>query len=413
MTQSLFIKTLLERGYIHQCTDMDGLDQKMNNEIVPAYIGFDATADSLHVGSLLPIMMLRHLQKCGHKPIVLMGGATTRVGDPSGKDESRKMLNDDDIEKNITGIKKVFEQFLKFGKGKTDAIIINNNDWLKDINYIEFLRDYGKNFSVNRMLTFESVKLRLDRQQPLTFLEFNYMLLQAYDFMELNRKMNVSLQMGGSDQWGNIVNGVELSRRVNNSQVYGLTVPLLTTASGAKMGKTADGAVWLNQDRLADFDYWQFWRNTEDADVIKFLKLFTELPMEEIAKLEKLQGAEINSAKEILANEATKLCRGEKASLSAQKTANDTFSGNALGADLPTLSKTQSELNKGIGLLTILTEFGFTSSNGDARRQIQGGAVKVNDTKINDTNYIINKDNIINDTIKISVGKKKIGVIKI
>lgn len=413
MTQSLFIKTLLERGYIHQCTDMTGLDQKMNNETVPAYIGFDATADSLHVGSLLPIMMLRHLQKCGHKPIVLMGGATTRVGDPSGKDESRKMLNDDDIEKNITGIKKVFEQFLKFGNGKTDAIIINNNDWLKDINYIEFLRDYGKNFSVNRMLTFESVKLRLDRQQPLTFLEFNYMLLQAYDFMELNRKMNVSLQMGGSDQWGNIVNGVELSRRVNNSQVYGLTVPLLTTASGAKMGKTADGAVWLNQDRLADFDYWQFWRNTEDADVIKFLKLFTELPMEEIAKLEKLQGAEINSAKETLANEATKLCRGEKASLSAQKTANDTFSGNALGADLPTLSKTQSELNKGIGLLAILTEFGFTSSNGDARRQIQGGAVKVNDTKIEDINYIINKDSIINDTIKISVGKKKIGVIKI
>ncbi|MDB2405054.1 tyrosine--tRNA ligase, partial [Alphaproteobacteria bacterium] len=389
MTQSLFIKTLLERGFIHQCTDMDGLDKKMNNEVVPTYIGFDVTADSLHIGSLLPIMMLRYLQKCGHKPIVLMGGATTRVGDPSGKNESRKMLSDDDIKKNMTGIKKIFEQFLTFGDGKTDAVMVNNDDWLKDINYIEFLRDYGKNFSVNRMLTFDSVKLRLDRQQPLSFLEFNYMLLQAYDFMELNRKMNVGLQMGGSDQWGNIVNGVELSRRINNSQVYGLTVPLLTTASGAKMGKTADGAVWLNQERLSDFDYWQFWRNTEDDDVSKFLKLFTELPMSEIAKLEKLQGAEINSAKEILANEATKLCRGENASLSAQKTANDTFSGAGLGADLPTLPKTQPELDNGLGLLSILTEFGFTDSNGDARRQIQGGAVKINDVKIQDTNYII------------------------
>ena len=413
MTQSLFIKTLLERGFIHQCTDMDGLDKKMNNEVVPAYIGFDVTADSLHIGSLLPIMMLRYLQKCGHKPIVLMGGATTRVGDPSGKDESRKILSDDDIKKNMTGIKKIFEQFLTFGDGKTDAVMVNNDDWLKDINYIEFLRDYGKNFSVNRMLTFDSVKLRLDRQQPLSFLEFNYMLLQAYDFMELNRKMNVGLQMGGSDQWGNIVNGVELSRRINNSQVYGLTVPLLTTASGAKMGKTADGAVWLNQERLSDFDYWQFWRNTEDADVSKFLKLFTELPMSEIAKLEKLQGAEINSSKEILANEATKLCRGENASLSAQKTANDTFSGAGLGADLPTLPKSQPELDNGLGLLSILTEFGFTDSNGDARRQIQGGAVKINDVKIQDTNYIINNDDLVDGTIKVSVGKKKIGVIKI
>jgi len=413
MTQSLFIKTLLERGFIHQCTDMDGLDKKMNNEVVPTYIGFDVTADSLHIGSLLPIMMLRYLQKCGHKPIVLMGGATTRVGDPSGKNESRKMLSDDDIKKNMTGIKKIFEQFLTFGDGKTDAVMVNNDDWLKDINYIEFLRDYGKNFSVNRMLTFDSVKLRLDRQQPLSFLEFNYMLLQAYDFMELNRKMNVGLQMGGSDQWGNIVNGVELSRRINNSQVYGLTVPLLTTASGAKMGKTADGAVWLNQERLSDFDYWQFWRNTEDDDVSKFLKLFTELPMSEIAKLEKLQGAEINSAKEILANEATKLCRGENASLSAQKTANDTFSGAGLGADLPTLPKTQPELDNGLGLLSILTEFGFTDSNGDARRQIQGGAVKINDVKIQDTNYIINNNDLVDGTIKVSVGKKKIGVIKI
>lgn len=413
MTQSLFIKTLLERGFIHQCTDMDGLDKKMNNEVVPTYIGFDVTADSLHIGSLLPIMMLRYLQKCGHKPIVLMGGATTRVGDPSGKNESRKMLSDDDIKKNMTGIKKIFEQFLTFGDGKTDAVMVNNDDWLKDINYIEFLRDYGKNFSVNRMLTFDSVKLRLDRQQPLSFLEFNYMLLQAYDFMELNRKMNVGLQMGGSDQWGNIVNGVELSRRINNSQVYGLTVPLLTTASGAKMGKTADGAVWLNQERLSDFDYWQFWRNTEDDDVSKFLKLFTELPMSEIAKLERLQGAEINSAKEILANEATKLCRGENASLSAQKTANDTFSGAGLGADLPTLPKTQPELDNGLGLLSILTEFGFTDSNGDARRQIQGGAVKINDVKIQDTNYIINNNDLVDGTIKVSVGKKKIGVIKI
>ncbi|MGB1361566.1 MAG: tyrosine--tRNA ligase, partial [Alphaproteobacteria bacterium] len=409
MVQSLFIKTLQERGFIHQCTDMEELDKQMNSSVVPAYIGFDATADSLHVGSLLPIMMLRHLQKSGHKPIVLMGGGTTKVGDPSGKDESRKMLTDADIQSNMDGIKKIFEQFLTFGDGETDAIMVNNDDWLCDINYIEFLRDYGKHFSVNRMLSFDSVKLRLEREQPLSFLEFNYMLLQAYDFMELNRKMNVGLQMGGSDQWGNIVNGVELTRRVSGEQVFGLTVPLLTTSSGAKMGKTADGAVWLNKERLSDFDYWQFWRNTEDADVGKFLKLFTELSLEEIAKLESLEGAEINEAKKILANEVTRICRGEEAAISAQKTAEETFVSGGLGEDLPTIEKSTSDLDGGLGLLSVLTEFGFTQSNGDARRQVQGGAVKVNDEKIDDVNYSLSQDDITDGVIKIALGKKKIG----
>lgn len=413
MIQSAFIQTLSDRGFIHQCTDINALDEKMRTHIVPAYIGFDATADSLHVGSLLPIMMLRHLQKTGHKPVVLMGGGTTRVGDPSGKDTSRKILTPDDIYHNMQGIKKVFEQFLTFGDGATDAVMLNNDDWLKDINYIEFLRDYGRHFSVNRMLSFDSVKLRLDREQPLSFLEFNYMLLQAYDFMELNRKNGVGLQMGGSDQWGNIVNGVELTRRVNGEQVFGLTVPLLTTASGAKMGKTASGAVWLNSEKLSDFDYWQFWRNTEDADVEKFLKLFTELPMDEIAKLSKLQGADINHAKVILANACTAMCRGKQAALSAQKTAEKTFAEGGIGDDLPTLNKTLADLQAGIGVLSVLTEIGFTTSNGDARRQVQGGAVKINDKKISDPQTQITDTDIQNGTVKISVGKKKIGLVKV
>ncbi len=411
--QSQFLTTLTQRGFIHQCTDMDALDSKMQSSIVSAYIGFDATADSLHVGSLLPIMMLRHLQKSGHKPIVLMGGGTTRVGDPSGKDKSRKILTPDDIYHNMQGVKKIFEQFLTFGDGPTDAVMVNNDDWLKDINYIEFLRDYGRHFSVNRMLSFDSVKLRLDREQPLSFLEFNYMLLQAYDFMELNRKNGVSLQMGGSDQWGNIVNGVELTRRISGVQVFGLTVPLMTTASGAKMGKTAAGAIWLNTEKLSDFDYWQFWRNTEDADVGRFLKLFTEIPMDEITTLESLQGADINQAKIMLANACTALCRGTDASKKAQHTANKTFAQGGVGDDLPTLYKTKQDMAQGVGLLSVLTELGFTKSNGDARRQIQGGAVKINGVKVNACDTQITPQDMVHNTVKISLGKKKIGLIKI
>ena len=413
MVQSLFIKTLQERGFIHQCTDLDALDTLMSKGVVPSYIGFDATADSLHVGSLLPIMMLRHLQNAGHKPVVLMGGGTTRVGDPTGKDVSRKMLTEDDIAKNMAGIKEIFEQFLSFGEGETDAVMVDNYDWLKNINYLEFLRDYGKHFTINRMLSFESVKLRLSREQPLSFLEFNYMLLQGYDFMHLQKEMNCSLQMGGSDQWGNIINGIELSRRVNSAEVYGLTTPLLTTASGGKMGKTEGGAVWLNKARLSDFDYWQFWRNTEDADVGRFLRLFTELPLDEIAKLEALEGADINSAKIVLANEATAMCRGVEASKLAQETANTTFAEGGLGADLLTIEKMQSEIDAGLGILAILTEFGFTASNGEARRQVQGGGVKINNVKIEDVNAKITADDIIDGVLKVSLGKKKHGIVKV
>lgn len=413
MVQSQFLHTLSTRGFIHQCTDMDALDAKMMGGIVPSYIGFDATADSLHVGSLLPIMMLRHLQKSGHKPIVVMGGGTTRVGDPSGKDEGRKMLTDADIENNMNGIKKIFERFLTFGDGACDAVMVNNNDWLRDMNYIDFLRDYGRHFSVNRMLTFDSVKLRLEREQSLSFLEFNYMVLQAYDFMELHRTLSVGLQMGGSDQWGNIVNGVELTRRVSGEHVFGLTVPLLTTASGAKMGKTAQGAVWLNAERLSDLDYWQFWRNTEDADVGRFLKLFTELPLDYIVELESLQGADINEAKIVLANACTALCRGAYASKKAQQTAEKTFAQGGVGDDLPTLHKSKDDFDTGMGVLGILTEFGFTQSNGDARRQVQGGAVKINDIKIDDPFYKITTHDIMPDTggVKIVLGRKKVGVL--
>ena len=413
MAQSLFIKTLQERGFIHQCSDLGALDNLMSKGVVPSYIGFDATADSLHVGSLLPIMMLRHLQNAGHKPVVLMGGGTTRVGDPTGKDARRKMLTEDDIANNMAGIKKIFEQFLSFGEGETDAVMVDNYEWLKNINYLEFLRDYGKHFTINRMLSFESVKLRLSREQPLSFLEFNYMLLQGYDFMHLQKEMNCSLQMGGSDQWGNIINGIELSRRVNSAEVYGLTTSLLTTASGGKMGKTEGGAVWLNKASLSDFDYWQFWRNTEDADVCRFLRLFTELPLDEIAKLEALEGADINSAKIVLANEATAMCRGVEASTLAQETANTTFAEGGLGVNLPTIEKTQSEIDDGLGILAILTEFGFTASNGEARRQVQGGGVKINNIKVEDVNVKITADDIIDGVLKLSLGKKKHGIVKV
>ncbi|MDF1751053.1 MAG: tyrosine--tRNA ligase [Alphaproteobacteria bacterium] len=415
MTQirSEFLKAVRDRGFLHQCTDMDALDARAMEGPIPAYIGFDATADSLHAGSLVPIMLLRLLQQTGHKPIVLMGGGTTKVGDPSGKDEARKMLTDADIDRNIAGIKKIFQKFLTFGDGPTDAVMVNNDDWLSSINYIAFLRDYGRHFSVNRMLKFDSVALRLEREQPLSFLEFNYMILQAYDFVELNRRHKVCLQMGGSDQWGNIVNGVELGRRTNDSSLYGLTVPLLTTASGAKMGKTASGAVWLNSDRLSAYDYWQYWRNTEDADVGRFLKLFTNLPLDEIARLKALDGAEINAAKVILANEATRLCHGDEAARTAEETAHKTFTQGTIGDDLPTIDVSATEIEAGIGVLEALTRAGLAQSNGDARRQIKGGAVRVNDEKVDDDRRILGAADVIDSVVKLSMGKKKHALMRV
>lgn len=411
--RSDFLKTVIDRGFLHQCTDLDGLDERAQNKTITAYIGFDATADSLHVGSLVPIMLLRTLQKTGHKPIVLMGGGTTKVGDPSGKDEARKLLDDEAIQRNMDGIKKVFAKFLTFGDGPTDAVMVNNDDWLKDINYISFLRDYGRHFSVNRMLSFDSVKLRLDREQPLSFLEFNYMILQAYDFLELNRRMECVLQMGGSDQWGNIVNGIELTRRVDGNETFGLTVPLMTTASGQKMGKTASGAVWLNEEKLSSYDYWQFWRNTEDADVGRFLRLFTELPLDEIARLEKLEGAEINEAKKILAHEATKLCHGDEAALKAAETALKTFEQGAFGDNLPTVDLSPSEMDEGAGLLELLCKSGLTASNGEARRFVSQGAVKVNDEKVSDPMVRLGRaDLTVDGVIKLSVGKKKHALVR-
>lgn len=343
-------------------------------KIVPAYIGFDCTAASLHVGSLLPIMLLRWLQKTGHKPIVLMGGGTTKVGDPSGKDESRQLLSEEKINSNMSGIKEVFSNYLTFGDGPTDAIMVNNDDWLKELSYIDFLREYGPHFTINRMLSFDSVKLRLDREQPLTFLEFNYMILQAYDFLELARRQNCVLQMGGSDQWGNIVNGVELGRRVEGKSLFGLTTPLLTTSSGAKMGKTADGAVWLDEKHLSAYEFWQFWRNTEDRDVGRFLRLFTELPIDEIDRLAGLKDAEINDAKKILADEVTKLCHGENAAMQAATTARETFEQGGIGDELPSFDVAASELSKGIPAYEILKRVGFANSNGEARRLIKATA---------------------------------------
>ena len=411
--KSDFLKAVRDRGFLHQCTDMEALDARALQGPIPAYIGFDATADSLHAGSLVPIMLLRLLQRTGHKPVVLMGGGTTKVGDPSGKDEARKMLTDEDIARNMAGIKKVFEKFLTFGDGPTDAIMVNNDDWLSQIQYINFLRDYGRHFSVNRMLKFDSVALRLEREQPLSFLEFNYMILQAYDFVELSRRHNVCLQMGGSDQWGNIVNGVELGRRTDDVSLFGLTVPLLTTASGAKMGKTASGAVWLNEERLSAYDYWQYWRNAEDADVVKFFRLFTDLPLDEIAEIEKLEGAAINEAKIRLANEVTALCHGWDAANAAAETARKTFELGAVGDDLPTVEITAAELDAGIGVLEALTRSGLTQSNGDARRQIKGGAIRVNDEKVEDDKLTLGAASLVDGVIKLSMGKKKHALLKL
>ena len=411
--RSAFLRSLDERGFIHQGTDLEGLDAKLCSGVVSAYIGFDCTADSLHVGSLMQIMALRHLQRSGHRPIVLMGGGTTKVGDPSGKDESRKLLSVEDIARNMAGIKTVFSKFLTFGDGPTDAVMDNNADWLDQLNYIDFLRDYGRHFSVNRMMSFDSVKLRLEREQPLSFLEFNYMILQAYDFLELARRRQCSLQMGGSDQWGNIINGVELGRRVDDRTLFGLTTPLLTTASGHKMGKTAQGAVWINEDKLSPWDYWQFWRNTEDADVGRFLKLFTELPLDEIDRLAALRDAEINEAKKILATEATKLAHGEQAASEAAETARRTFEEGAAAETLPTLDMTAAELAAGLPAFLLFAKVGLAASNSEARRLIKGGGARLNDQPVADEAQMITADHAHDGVIKLTAGKKRHMLVKI
>ncbi|MBM3544434.1 MAG: tyrosine--tRNA ligase [Alphaproteobacteria bacterium] len=404
--KSDFLRELKDRGYIHQATDEAALDKLARAETVTGYIGFDCTAPSLHVGNLLSIMLLRKLQQAGHRPIVLIGGGTTKVGDPSGKDEARKLLTDTEIAANIAGIESVFSKFLSFGDG--GAIMVNNADWLDTLNYIDFLRDYGRHFSVNRMLTYESVKLRLEREQPLSFIEFNYMVLQAYDFVELYRRYGCRLQMGGSDQWGNIVSGIELGRRSDGVELFGLTSPLLTTSSGAKMGKTAAGAVWLNPDMLSPYDYWQYWRNTEDADVERFLKLFTELPLKEIARLGKLSGAELNEAKKILATEATALVHGRDAADRAADTARTTFEQGEIAANLPTLDVPRAELKKGLGVLNASLQVGFVNSTGEARRQIKGGGLKINDEAVADDRRLLTLSDLTPEgVIKLSLGKKR------
>jgi len=401
--RSSLLKTLDERGYIHQVPDAAALDALANREVVSAYIGFDATAPSLHVGSLVQIMILRRMQQAGHRPIVLMGGGTTKIGDPSGKDEGRKLLTSELIDTNIAGIRRVFERFLTFGDGPTDALMVNNADWLDKLEYIPFLRDVGMHFTINRMLTFDSVRLRLDREQPLTFLEFNYMILQAYDFLELSRRVGCRAQMGGSDQWGNIVNGIELGRRIAGKELFGVTTPLITTSDGAKMGKTAQGAVWLDEGLLSPYDYWQFWRNTQDADVGRFLKLFTDLSIEDIGRLEALSGAEINQAKIVLATEATAMLHGREAAQIAAETARTTFAEGGAGADLPTL-----QAGTTISVLEALTGLGFCSSNGEAKRKIAEGAVRIDDHVINDAALIIQ---VPGDSVKISLGKKRHGLL--
>jgi len=406
--KSDFLRELEARGFIHQLSDADSIDEGAAERMLTGYIGFDATAPSLHAGSLVQIMLLRWLQKTGHKPIALMGGGTTRIGDPSFRDDARPLLTDEKIDENLAGIKKVFAQFLNFGEGKTDAVMVNNRDWLDDLQYIDFLRDYGRHFSVNRMLSFESVKIRLEREQNLSFLEFNYMILQAYDFVELNRKYDCNLQMGGSDQWGNIVNGIELGRRVDGSTLLGLTSPLLTTSSGAKMGKTASGAVWLNAEMLSPYGYWQYWRNTEDADVARFMRLFTELPLDEIARLEALKGSEINEAKKILATEATAMLHGREEAEKAANAARTAFEEGAFSADLPTVKIEADALDAGFGLLTALVQAGLCSSTSDARRQIKGGAVRINDAQTSDEKTVLSGENLTSDgVVKLSLGKKK------
>ncbi len=406
--KSDFMRAMDARGYIHQCSDAQALDAGANDAMITGYIGYDCTAPSLHVGNLISIMMLRKFQQSGHKPIVLMGGGTTKVGDPSGKDDARKLLDEAQIAQNMDNIKRVFSRFLDFGEAGNGAIMVNNDTWLKDINYIDFLRDYGRHFSINRMLSFDSVKLRLDREQPLSFLEFNYMILQAYDFLELSRVHGCTLQMGGSDQWGNIINGIELGRRVDSTSLFGLTTALLTTSSGAKMGKTAQGAVWLNDDMLSVYDYWQFWRNTEDNDVGRFLRLFTELSEKEIVDLENLEGQELNFAKKVLATRATSLAHGEDAAQKAYQTSMETFETGSSSAGLPSIGVSASELAQGIGLLQAFVMAGLATSNSEARRHIKGSAARVNDQVVNDEKTVLTSGNLGSDgTIKLSIGKKR------
>lgn len=406
--KSDFLRTLDERGFIHQISDEAGLDELFAKETVTAYIGFDPTAPSLHAGGLIQIMMLHWMQQTGHRPISLMGGGTGMVGDPSFKDDARQLMTIDTIESNIASIKRVFANYLSYGEGAKDAMMINNGDWLRDINYLEFLRDVGRHFSVNRMLSFDSVKTRLDREQSLSFLEFNYMILQAYDFVELNKRYGCRLQMGGSDQWGNIVNGIDLGHRMGTPQLYALTSPLLTTASGAKMGKSLNGAVWLNPDMLSAYDFWQYWRNTEDADVSRFLKLYTTLPMDEIARLSALAGSEINEVKKILATEVTAMLHGRENAEQAAETARKTFEEGALADNLPSIDVAKSELEAGIGLLALIVKAGLAASNGEARRHVQGGAVRINDVAISDERKVIGSGEVTADgVIKLSLGKKK------
>ncbi|MBM3530833.1 MAG: tyrosine--tRNA ligase [Alphaproteobacteria bacterium] len=406
--KSDFLNVLASRGFIHQVSEPDALDQLAKSQTITAYIGFDCTAPSLHVGSLLPIMMLHWMQQTGHRPIALMGGGTTRVGDPSGKDESRRILTDADIEQNLKGIRAVFSKFLKFEGAGGDAIMANNADWLNTLNYIDFLRDVGRHFSVNRMLSFDSVKLRLERQQELSFLEFNYMILQAYDFVELYKRTGCVLQMGGSDQWGNIVNGIDLGRRMLNAQLFALTSPLITTSSGTKMGKTAAGAVWLNADLMSPYDYWQYWRNTEDGDVARFLKLFTVLPLDEIGRLAALKGAEVNEAKKVLATEATALIHGRAAADEAAETARRTFEEGALAESLPTARVPRQRIAEGISIADASILAGFCNSKSEVRRAIANNAIQVNDARVTDDKYMIgNKDLTADDVIKLSFGKKK------
>jgi len=410
--KSDFLRTLQARGYIHQITHPDELDAAASKGVVTAYIGFDATAASLHVGSLIQIMILRRLQQAGHKPVVLMGGGTTKVGDPTGKDESRKLLSEADIQANIASIQTVFAKFLTFGDGPTDAVMVDNDEWLSKFGYVAFLRDYGVHFTVNRMLAFDSVKQRLEREQPMTFLEFNYMLMQSVDFLELNRSRGCVLQMGGSDQWGNILNGVELIRRVDQKPAFGLTTPLLSTASGAKMGKTAQGAVWLNADMRSPYDYWQFWRNAEDADVGRFLRLFTDVPLDQVARLEALEGASINDAKKVLADEATRMLHGDEAAKAARDAAEKAFEQGALSVDLPTYDIALGELKAGVPLARLAVLASLATSNGEARRLAQGGGLRLNDAQEMDANRVVTEADLVDGVLKLAAGKKKLALVK-
>src|SRR6266446_7190160 len=412
--RSAFLSAAIERGYVHQCTDFKTLDERLSSGRVTGYIGYDCTADSLHVGSLVGIMLLRLFQSCGHKPIVLMGGGTTRIGDPSGKDEARRLLDDTEIARNMAGIRTVFAKFVDFGDGPSDAVMVNNADWLDELRYIPLLRDIGRHFSVNRMLTQDSVKLRLDRDQPMTFLEFNYPILQAYDFVELARRRGCDLQMGGSDQWGNIVAGIELARRVDGRALFGLTTPLITTASGAKMGKSLGGAVWLNADRLSPYEYWQFWRNTEDDDVGRFLRLFTELPLPEVVRLERLADAEINEAKKVLATEATALCHGRAAAYAAADTARSVFEAGGAGAELPQIALPRDVLARGVPAFELFVRAGLAASNGEARRLIKGGGARLNDAIVSGEMQPVSLADLdAEGQIKLSAGRKRHALVRL